>query len=300
MRLLGLVLLLVGCHGAVPYADNREAPCVPPATVEHIGSLACRDEVTGLEFSPLGIAFDIMDDLYVVDSDHARIYKAGKEIESLVVFCECPSEFPRCEFVDLAPAETGGLYVSERLSGSVLDLDRWGDLAAFVETGPGTAGISAAKGGRVFAALGIEGSIVMADFGAESGVLESRVSGADGDAYPVDCCALPDGMVAVTDAFARKVLFLTAVGEVRGAARGFDFERPFGVACLGAELMFVSDSDRGMIAVFDAEGDFFFAFGEGTLETPTFIAVRTDGTICVSDIGKMTVEVFKIDLSSEE
>ena len=134
----------------------------------------------------------------------------------------------------------------------------------------------------------------------EAGVLESRILGEHGDAYPVDCCALPNGMVAVTDAFAKKVLFLTAVGEVKGAARGFEFERPFGIACLDAGLTFVSDSDKGVIAVFDANGDFLFAFGEGILDIPTFIACRADGTICVSDVGKMTIEVFRIDLPRDK
>jgi hypothetical protein len=269
-------------------------------TVAHIKSLACRDEVTGLEFSPLGITFDIMDDLYVVDSDHSRIYVARRELKSLAVFSECPHEFPECEFIDLALNETGGVYVSERSSGSVIALDRWGDLEAYVKTGSGIAGIAGGKGGRVFTAHGIDGSIKMVDFGAESGVLESRISHGDGDAYPVDCCVLPDGTVAVTDAFAGQVLFLSAIGELKGVAEGFEFERPFGVTCLSARLTLVSDSDRGVVAAFDSDGDFVFAFGEGILDTPTFLACRADGMVCVSDAGSMTIEVFKIDLPSQE
>jgi hypothetical protein len=267
---------------------------------EHIGSLPAKDGTTGIEFSPLGIAFDIMDDLYVVDSDHSRIYEARDGAAPFTVFSECPDEFPECDFIDLAANPTGGVYVSERSSGSVLALDRWGELEAYVETGGDVAGIAAGRPGDVFTATGIDGSVRMVDFEARTEGLESRIAHGDEDAYPVDCCVLADGSIAVTDAFSKEVFLLSPLGELRGTARGFTFESPFGIARLGDGLILVADSGKGVVAVFDAHGDFEFAFGDGVLETPTFLDCTSDGTVCVSDAGKMTVEVFRIELADQE
>jgi hypothetical protein len=297
--LLQVFLLLLGCLSVPAWSDPPEdIRRSATATAEHVKSMACKDKATGLEFTPLGITFDIMDDLYVVDSDHSRIYVARGGIESLAVFTECPREYPDCEFIDLAPNRTGGLYASERSSGSVLALDRWGELSGYVETGAGVAGIASGQAGRVFAAMGIEGSITTVDFDLETGGMESRLSNEDGEAFPVDCCVLPSLTLVATDAFSAEVLLLSALGKPKGRAIGFDFERPFGVTCLGDRLVLVSDSDRGMVAVFEAGGRFIFAFGEGTLDTPTFLACRSDGLVCVSDVGKMTIEVFRIELPS--
>jgi hypothetical protein len=241
-----------------------------------------------------------MDDLYVIDSDHSRIYTAGTSLEGLTVFSECPSEYPECEFIGLAGNGTGGVYVSERSSGSVLALDRWGELGEAMETGEGVAGIASAKAGEVLAAMGIYGSIRMLDFNTLGEGLESRISSDDTDAYPVDCSMLGSETIVVTDAFSAQVFFLSALGELKGTATGFEFERPFGVSCLEDELVMVSDSDRGVVAVFGRGGAFLFTFGQGILDTPTFLDCRADGLVCVSDAGNMTIEVFRIGRSSEE
>lgn len=299
--LLHVFVLLAGClSAAVPSTPRDDASPGSINGAEHLRTLPCRDDVTGLEFSPLGLAFDIMDDLYVVDSDHSRIYRALDGTDRLTAFSDCPGEYRECEFIDLAANETGGVYVSERSAGLVLALDRWGELAAFVETGPDVAGIAGGKGGRIFAALGIDGTIRMVDFDTEAADLEMLISHDDGEAYPVDCCDLGNGLLAVTDAFSGRVLFLSVLGERVGSASGFEFENPFGLACFEGRLILVSDSDRGAIAAFDSDGRFQFSFGEGVLDTPTFLDCRDDGLICVSDAGKMTIEVFRLEPPSEK
>jgi hypothetical protein len=298
---LHVCLLLALCLASNVYSEPRKEPVRPGVgRVEHIKSIACEDKTTGIEFSPLGICFDLMDDLYVVDSDHSRIYTADAALEDLAVFSECPSEYRDCEFVDLAGTGAGGVYVSERSSGSVLALDRWGELGAGMEIGDGVAGITSGKAGKVLAAMGIQGSVRMLDFDTLAEGLESRISHDDSDAYPVDCRILANGTVVVTDAFSAQVFFLSPLGELRGTATGFEFESPFGVSSFEEELIMVSDSDRGLVAVFDRGGGFLFAFGEGILAMPTFLDCRADGLICVSDAGKMTIEVFRIGASSEE
>jgi sugar lactone lactonase YvrE len=287
-----LVVFLSTCAASGP-----EVQSAPDEVwrVRHLKSLLCRDDATGLEFSPLGICFDITDGLYVVDSDHSRIYRSQAGVGTLTVFSECPGEHPDCEFIGLAVNETGGIYVSERSTGSVLELDRWGELASSAEAGAGVAGIASGRAGQVFAALGLDGGIRMLDFETRAEGLESRISYDGSDAYPVDCCVLEDGTIAVTDAFSKHVLFLSALGELRGASGGFDFASPFGVACLAGRLLLVSDSDLGLVAVFTQDGTFLFTFGKGILKTPTFLDCRDDGVVCVSDAGGMTIEVFRIE-----
>jgi hypothetical protein len=62
----------------------------------------------------------------------------------------------------------------------------------------------------------------------------------------------------------------------------------------------VSDSELGCIAVFDSAGKFLGTFGRTRLATPTFLAARDDGTLCVADAGRLSIEVFRLeDLSHE-
>jgi hypothetical protein len=284
----------VGCLLNPAASDTAGEPPHSTWHAEHLRSMPCRDKSTGLEFSPLGICFDIMDDMYVVDSEHSRIYRSGTGAGSLEVFSECGADYGECEFIDLAVNETGGIYVSERSSGSILALDRWGELGGSVYCGPGIAGIAGGRAGWVFAAMGLDGSIRMLDVETQGEGFESRIAVDGSDAYPVDCRLLADGDVAVTDAFSKQVVIMSPLGELKGALRGFEFASPFGVTCFEDRLILVSDSRLGLVAVFDSGGDFLFAFGQDVLDTPTFLDCRRDGLVCISDTGNMTIEVFRI------
>ena len=286
-----LVLCLWAGAGSGPAAAAGEPDSAP---VKHLESIVCRDRATGIEFSPLGICFDVMGDLYVVDSDNSRIYLADAGKDAMVLFSECPSDYPECDFIDLAGNEAGGVYVSDRSDGSILELDRWGEPAAYVGAGEGVAGIGKGKAGRVFAAMSIDGSIRMVDFDIQTEGLETTITHDDVNAYPVDCYVLEDGTVIVTDSFSKQVLFLSGLGEIKGLARGFAFKSPFGVTCIGDRLVLVADAEHGLVAVFDVEGDFLYSFGDGILDTPTFLDSTADGMVAVSDAGNMTIEVFKI------
>jgi hypothetical protein len=268
--------------------------------VDHLKSIVCIDRTAGVEFPPLGICFDMMGDLFVVDSDNSRIYAADPSMDGLTLFSECPDDYQGCDFVDLAGSEAGGLYASERSYGSILEFDRMGDLRGFAEVGDGVAGIGGGKSGLVYVAMSICGSIRMVDLGTETGVLETSITRGDGNAYPVDCRVFKGGRVIVTDSSSRQVFFLSELGELMSVARGFDFKSPFGVTCVGDSLILVSDSEKGLVAVFDFKGDFLYSFGDGILEVPTFLDATPDGLVCVSDTGKMTIEVFKLGEVSTE
>jgi hypothetical protein len=305
--LLQAIVLLQACSlvpagvrpGALagPVEAARELKPVP---VEHVESVACRDSATGIEFAPLGVCFDVTGTLYVVDSDDSRIYVASSGTGALELFSECPSEYPDCDFIDLAGGKAGNIYVSERSGGAILELDRWGELGALAVIGEGLAGIGGGPAGRVFAAMGITGSISMVEFDMDVEALETVIRSDDVNAYPVDCHMLGEKTVVVTDAAARQVLFLSSLGNVTGAARGFAFESPFGVTCIGSRLVLAADSGRGVVAVFDGKGDFLYTFGEGILDTPTFLDSTPDGLVCVSDVGRMTIEVFEIGEVAEQ
>jgi hypothetical protein len=124
--------------------------------------------------------------------------------------------------------------------------------------------------------------------------VEAPVSREGRNAYPVDCHALDDGTLVVTDSFSRQVLLVGALGDLRGTLKGFEFESPFGVTSLDDGLVLVSDSELGLAAIFSREGDFVGTFGEGILEMPTFLD-GTRGLVCVSDPGKMSIEVFRVE-----
>jgi hypothetical protein len=126
------------------------------------------------------------------------------------------------------------------------------------------------------------------------------VAGGRDGSYPVDCLVQNSRRVLVTDAFAGKVLVLGPLGNLEGYLRGFDFKKPFGLALCRDRFVLASDSELGCVAVFDADGKFLGTFGQGKLKTPAFIAARDDGTVCVADPGRMTIEVFRFDGPSDK
>jgi hypothetical protein len=267
---------------------------------EHIESIDCRDGATGIEFAPLGICFDLAGNLYVVDSDNSRVYRADRSTGAFSLFSECPAEYPACEFIDIEGSRAGGIYASERSEGLIVELDQWGEPGAYLQAGEGVAGIGEGNAGRVLAAMSISGTIRRVDFDTESEALETVIKHGDGNAYPVDCGVLEDGTIIVTDSSSRQVLFLSDLGEIGGGVQGFSFESPFGVSCLDDRFILVTDSEHGLVAVFDLKGDFLFTLGEGILEVPTFLDSTPEGLVCVSDAGRMTVEVFRIGAVSAD
>ena len=140
--LLSLVLV-PGSISVVPAGSAHAGPArsvhADPGvlSIDHVRSIPCRDPVTGFAFSPLGVSFGLLGELYVVDSDNSRIFILPESLETLDVFAECSGEFPDCQLIDLEMNEAGGLYVSERTYGVILALDRWGEPASHCEVGEG-------------------------------------------------------------------------------------------------------------------------------------------------------------------
>ena len=283
------------CGPAVPGRPAMVARLARPRPfpAEHVGSIPCKDPITGFDFSPLGVSFGLLDELFVVDSDNSQIFILPGSLDRLDVFSECPGEIAGCRFIDVEVGDNGDLFVSEQSGGAVLTLDRWGEVASYTEIGEGIAGLGPGPAGKLYAALGFPGIVRIADLNTQAESIDCLLSEEGENSYPVDCLVVADDRVLVTDASMKKVLVLSPVGDVLGRLHGFEFESPFGLAAIGDHVL-VSDIELGLVAVFTAGGKFIGVFGEGLLEAPAFMDIRADGTVCIADTEGMTIEVFRI------
>jgi hypothetical protein len=277
---------------------QRSAPAGTPAAagigLEHLRSVPCKDSATGFTFTPLGLGFGLRGELYVVDSDHCRVFQLSLPEDEFSLFFECPQDLPDCQLLDLDTDQAGGIYVSEKSQGAVLALDRWGELVTQLDVGEDIAGIDVAASGGIYAAMSLAGGISFIDPGQEDQVMESSLAHHGSGSYPVDCLVFGKDRVLVTDAFSRRVWVYSLLGDPRGWLQGFEFKSPFGLAAFSETYVLVSDQQLGQIVAFDARGQCLGSLAQGVLSTPTFLACREDGTICVADAGSMTIEVFRI------
>jgi hypothetical protein len=288
--------------GAVGLADCSESPQAgdpDEISVKHVISISCEEPGTGITFSPLGLDFGLLGELYVIDSDNSRVFILPDSLKGMAVFADCPEQFSDCQLIDVETDQTARIYVSERTSGLVLAFDRWGNFLCEAEIGEGLTGLSPGNLDQIYAAMSITGTVRIADLSGDSEPIECVISSDDGATYPVDCLAGKLGSVFVTEAFSGQVLILSPLGNPRGSLAGFEFTSPFGLTSYLDKYVLVSDSERAVIAVFSHAGDFVRSFGQGILSMPTFIDCRDDGTVCVADPGNMTIEVFRIESSAE-
>jgi hypothetical protein len=80
---------------------------------------------------------------------------------------------------------------------------------------------------------------------------------------------------------------------------GSELEGAGGVAASGRRLV-VAGAMAGRCLVLDLNGGGRVEFGEDLLERPMFIDVSDEGLICVSDAVSMSIEVFQIEIASED
>jgi hypothetical protein len=284
--------------GAAPGAEP-ESGTAGGIDVHHVTSIACEEPGSDFAFTPLGVGFGLLGELYVIDPDNSRVFVLSDSLSDITLFARCPSDLGDCQLVDVETDGTGDIYVSERTSGQVLVFDRLGEFVSEAEAGEGLTGIGLGRPEQVYAAMGIAGAINLVDLADDGETIECPISGSDGGSYPVDCLAGNLRDVFVTDAFSGRVLLLSPLGRPRKALVGFDFASPFGLASYRDRCVLVSDSELGLIAVFTADGGFLGSFGEGFLGMPTFVACRDDGIVCVADADSMSIEVFRIETSVE-
>jgi hypothetical protein len=292
-----LSLLLTLCIATAVSALNPPSKVASQANdigIRHLNSIRCVQPGTDFAFSPLGVCFGAVGELYLVDSDNSEIYVLPDSLTRIAPFAACPDEYGSCQFMDVETDASAGLYVSERGSGTIMVFDTRGSLVSRSDVGEGITGIGDGRSGEIYSAMSTAGTIRVADPLGEGEALEFEIADT-GDAYPLDCLVDGTGNLIVTEPFSRQVLILGPLGDVRDRFRGFDFDEPFGVAAYGNSFILISDAEAGLVAVFTSDGRFVRSFGEGVLDTPTFLACRDDGVVCVADSDGMTVEVFRID-----
>ncbi|HVP57464.1 MAG TPA: hypothetical protein VMU02_05160 [bacterium] len=295
VALAGLSVGLGAPRCEVPEAAAiRDSTEMPETWVHPLRSLPCTEPETGSRFAPLGLAFDIKGDLYVVDADHSELLVAHDSSLALSFFAGCPSTDAGCRFVDVA-SYGGSFYLSDRAAGLVIELDSKGAPIGSREVGSGIGGLDVGPSGLLYGAMTLQGSIVIADIYSDKSPITSSVAGTTSGSYPVDCLVQNRGRILVTDAFAKQVIVLGPLGSLAGYLQGFDFKSPFGLCTCLDRYVLVSDSELGCVAVFNLAGRFLGTFGRARLQTPTFLAARDDGTVCVADVGKLTIEEFRLD-----
>lgn len=289
--LLALSLILP----ALPARDACTAPAAPALRAEHILSVPCRGG-DYFNFTPLGLAFDARGDLYIVDADNSRIMVIRDSLEDMRPFSEHYRDSVGVHLVDVEVRDGLTVYVSEEASGSLIGFDRTGQPRAVVSAGEGIAGFGIGAAGRTCAANPAYEAIRIVYIDGDRDPVDVTLPPEEGQALYIDCLVLDQGLFVATAAGRERLLHFNAIGMYLGPFGAHKFEEPYGLASFGGDCVLVSDVGGKEIVVLDMRGRRIGSFGGSILEEPTFLAVRRDGTVCVSDTERRTVEVFRIEI----
>ncbi len=268
-----------------------------PFIVSHIRSIECLESDSTTFFSPLGLSFSPEGKLALVDGDNSCVRILDADLTEMRLLTSCPSTLGSCRLVDVE-ITLSTIYVSDALSGSVLCFDRKGMFIDRIAVGEGVAGIDIGEDDQLYGVVSLDGIVRTLHTGSGEAPFTINLSG-DTQAYPLDCVVTASGRIFVGEANAGRVEMLGSFGRHIGYLTGFDLSSPYGLAEYRDRYIMVCDSQQGLVAVFTDDGEFVQTFGQAILVSPTFVACRDDGIICVSDSKTMSIEVFKIDESSD-
>jgi DNA-binding beta-propeller fold protein YncE len=284
------ILLLSISAGHVPAAAGT-----PELRAEHILSVPCRGG-DYFDFTPLGLAFDASGKLYIVDADNSRIMMLRDSFRDLRPFSEYFRDSVGVHLVDVEVRDGLTVYVSEENSGTLVGFDRMGAPRAFVSAEQGIAGFGIGAAGKTCAANPTYEAIHIVYIDGDRETVNVTLPPEEGQVLFVDCLLLDKGQFVATAANQKRLLHFNAVGNHLGHFSRHEFEAPYGLASFAGEFILVSDVGAREIVVLDSRGARLGSFGKTILEEPTFLAVRRDGTVCVSDTRRRTVEVFRIEI----
>jgi DNA-binding beta-propeller fold protein YncE len=217
--------------------------------------------------SPIAIALDGKDQIYVSDSVRSRIFvfnSEGKFLRTLGALSKSESIFKRC---------TG------------MAIDRKRDRLYVVDT-------TAMK----VIVLGLDGKVVqrIGERGLEPGKFN----------FPTQIAVAPDGTFWVVDSLNFRVQHFDPEGKVlNGFGRLGDslgeFDKAKGIGLDSHGNVYVVDGYRDRVQVYTPEGRFLFFFGhtggsEGQFYLPSGIAVDDEDRIYVADSYNRRVQVFHL------
>ncbi|MDX6672174.1 MAG: hypothetical protein QOI91_2537 [Solirubrobacteraceae bacterium] len=215
-------------------------------------------KLTDKFFIPEGLAVDGAGNIYVADGGNDRVMKFNPRGRFQWRYTRTGS-FPGEVVQPWGVALGGGnIFVSDQGN---YEIDRFG----------------IATGGRWRGAFG--------SFGRQPGQF----------VHPYGVAATPGGEVVwVADYIRNKVIAYTGRGAflsefgASGRGRG-EFLKPAGIARGPDGTLFVADRCNWRVQHFTADGQFIESFGEGSLASPTFLAVDRTGRVFVSDYHRVAV-----------
>ena len=289
---LAFTLVFIMAAGTFAITD---AEAGQELAARHILSVPCRGGEY-FDFTPLGLAFDASGRLYIVDADDSRIMMLRDSFEDMRPFSEYFRDSVGVHFVDVEVRDGLTVYVSEENSGRLIGFDRMGQPRAARYVGEGVAGFGIGSGGKACVANPVYELIRIVYIDGDRETADVTMEPEAGHVLYVDCLLVARGRFVATAANMDLLLEFNAVGNYMGPFSRHKFSEPYGIASLRDEYVLVSDVGEKEVVVLDMRGRRIGSFGHGILEEPAFLAVRTDGTVCVSDTRRRSIEVFKIEI----
>lgn len=274
-RIVGLddsTLSMVQPHGVAVDTMGRVVVADTKGRVVHIFDAvnhkyqAVRPPASDPFVSPIAVALDAGNRIYVTDSVRARIFlfrADGKFLLTLGAINKSESIFKRCTGLAI-DRERGRLYAVDTVAMQIVVMS---------------------LEGRVLSRIGRPG---------------------DGPAefnYPTHIAVAPDGTLWVVDSLNSRVQhldgngkFLLAFGR-NGDAVG-DFDKPKGISLDGEGRIYVVEGRSDRVQVYDDQGRMLFSFGHtgsgpGEFFLPAGIALGRENDIYVADGHNGRVEVFR-------
>ncbi|MHC4359027.1 MAG: NHL repeat-containing protein [Planctomycetota bacterium] len=278
-------------------------PCAEEPSIFRVKYFFTIDgKVTGSEFKAITALYidELAEELYILDvGSNRRVVVAN--LEGTVLYHFPLIAVKRMELTDIAVDKTGRIYLAGGKDVAVFDykgeFQRYLDLSFLPEdTTLSVQSIELDEEGNIY--LGISGAKSEIVTLKNDGELVSRIK--TGDRFKNFLGLTKEDGFTFLDPYYFKVFTTDVEGNVRvsfGRVSSLlgGFSLPSSLAIhKKKDLIFILDSNRGMVIVFDREGKVIFEFGGTDLfNWPRQLAVDPNGRIYVAD-GTSKIRVFEV------
>ena len=119
--------------------------------------------------------------------------------------------------------------------------------------------------------------------------------------YTQDIAFNSNGDIYVTDYYNHRVQIfnqdLIFLRTLRNKQQGQTLQYPFGIAVDSSDTVYVSETNRGCISVFTAEGEYLTTFGgegkaEGQFDYPFGLHINKNDSLLVCDLHNGRIQIF--------